>query len=66
MKVNNLSDCIKTNLYRISVAKYNRTYRKRKRIDFFESTLLFITKFFFFLIMLKATNQVDYLVTKFC
>ena len=28
MKVNNLSDCIKTNLYRISVAKYNRTFYK--------------------------------------
>ena len=29
MKVNNLSDCIKTNLYRISVAKYNRTFYKK-------------------------------------
>ena len=29
MKVNNLSDYIKTNLYRISVAKYNRTFSKK-------------------------------------
>lgn len=29
MKVTNLSDCIKTNLYRISVAKYNRTNLKK-------------------------------------